>query len=290
MRGEQSYLFFNLFISLGSPPLARGTVLINSISSRLIFITPACAGNRAPYAQSKPLPWDHPRLRGGQFMAFSFSFFILGSPPLARGTDFRPSLSLLLVRITPACAGNSRHICRYPRRRWDHPRLRGEQKTALYTASMSMGSPPLARGTVLFTGQRGSSVGITPACAGNRSTRAAKSPWQRDHPRLRGEQDICEAVFKPSIGSPPLARGTDICEAGLYNHAGITPACAGNRRRSRKSFSASMDHPRLRGEQIAQLEQANNQLGSPPLARGTVTTACAASKRTGSPPLARGTD
>ena len=70
-------------------------------------------------------------------------------------------------RITPACAGNSRHIRRYPRRRWDHPRLRGEQLFFLRATQTVRGSPPLARGTVLKQFYHYGDGGITPACAGN---------------------------------------------------------------------------------------------------------------------------
>ena len=72
-------------------------------------------------------------------------------------------------------------------------------------------------------------------------------------------------------GSPPLARGTvlgGLC-GGLLN--GITPACAGNSLCSVHGTFILEDHPRLRGEQASRATLYIIMLGSPPLARGTVT-------------------
>ena len=51
----------------------------------------------------------------------------------------------------------------------------------------------------------------------------------------------------------------------------ITPACAGNRYAGLLHRPARRDHPRLRGEQIFPSAQKGVNIGSPPLARGTVT-------------------
>ena len=72
---------------------------------------------------------------------------MLGSPPLARGTEPCKRLMRGLKRITPACAGNSA-LCRiFPPARRDHPRLRGEQGLFFQGFMRDLGSPPLARGT-----------------------------------------------------------------------------------------------------------------------------------------------
>ena len=72
------------------------------------------------------------------------------------------------------------------------------------------------------------------------------------------------------MGSPPLARGT----ACQYTHAPpdqrITPACAGNRVVKRLKQFIGRDHPRLRGEQAVIYSVSVTGIGSPPLARGTV--------------------
>ena len=91
-----------------------------------------------------------------------------------------------------------------------------------------------------------------------------------DHPRLRGEQFKTAALSGSPLGSPPLVRGTGsfgVISIALHR---ITPACAGNRKRSQGQKSATADHPRLRGEQRTNATSPLRVPGSPPLARGTV--------------------
>ena len=127
MRGEQIKNLFTVLEKLGSPPLARGTVKVNTIQHDLYGITPACAGNRlrlcAYVAQLK----DHPRLRGEQRMPTKFEKITQGSPPLARGTGGFSPLLYRDFRITPACAGNRSSGTLRTLEFRDHPRLRGEQ-------------------------------------------------------------------------------------------------------------------------------------------------------------------
>ena len=151
----------------GSPPLARGTGKSPTVSPLYHGITPACAGNSGAWGYWRDCRWDHPRLRGEQLFCNEADEITLGSPPLARGTVFDILDSYPVLRITPACAGNSRlpEPCR--RQSEDHPRLRGEQCVHGYKHHTKLGSPPLARGTVCREGKIQCRTGITPACAGN---------------------------------------------------------------------------------------------------------------------------
>ena len=113
-------------------------------------------------------------------------------------------------------------------------------------------------------------TGITPACAGNSYPLPLSTTVHWDHPRLRGEQFGQKGKPNGYKGSPPLARGTGYSFAkGKMGH-GITPACAGNSCTVAPIFLLCQDHPRLRGEQRMALSSAFSFLGSPPLARGTV--------------------
>ena len=192
-----------------------------------------------------------------------------GSPPLARGTAHIVVVPPIVGRITPACAGNrSRLYCKSrpgitpacagnsARRKvklllsGDHPRLRGEQVALVLQVAPQQGSPPLARGTDFATRTERSGTRITPACAGNSTAHLRFPKLRRDHPRLRGEQEMHPLYGKHCVGSPPLARGT-VCGRLLHqDRAGITPACAGNSSRHCRSRRNGGDHPRLRGEQL----------------------------------------
>ena len=147
--------------------------------------------------------------------------------------------------------------------------MRGEQIKAIREIIAPAGSPPLARGTVLPPLVLCVLAGITPACAGNRYVggMAAGGIW--DHPRLRGEQIRQDRECARSLGSPPLARGTGIPRTSTTTWFRITPACAGNSCFGVPLSSGHWDHPRLRGEQIADAEKYAKWAGSPPLARGT---------------------
>ena len=115
------------------------------------------------------------------------------------------------LRITPACAGNSRCPFQLTSQGRDHPRLRGEQIASPLKVAEEMGSPPLARGTVQGAFEKSCRKGITPACAGNRSRSAVSCRALWDHPRLRGEQIVDITAESSDQGSPPLARGTEGC-------------------------------------------------------------------------------
>ena len=152
----------------GSPPLARGTVAVVNGKFDNARITPACAGNSMSTLSRPHIGRDHPRLRGEQFKTAALSGSPLGSPPLARGTVWSASTMYGLLRITPACAGNRHFQMARKQRLKDHPRLRGEQVKRKEGRSKMEGSPPLARGTEMRGHFGAESMGITPACAGNR--------------------------------------------------------------------------------------------------------------------------
>ena len=153
--------------TLGSPPLARGTVKTAIALKAQGGITPACAGNSHGLVTKLPPRKDHPRLRGEQITETLRDGDFVGSPPLARGTDNVAKCPPPAGGITPACAGNSWGGITAPPRRWDHPRLRGEQPLQPPLWPCHIGSPPLARGTVPQIASNRSNRGITPACAGN---------------------------------------------------------------------------------------------------------------------------
>ena len=170
LRGEQKIFFARFLPAKGSPPLARGTVHIQTRTTTSCRITPACAGNSVYLLSIMCCKRDHPRLRGEQLATTVGAQHILGSPPLARGTEGGAQMRPPQGRITPACAGNSRP---FSPRNWgsrDHPRLRGEQAVKNVSVARMVGSPPLARGTEELKAKAEELGRITPACAGNSNT------------------------------------------------------------------------------------------------------------------------
>ena len=136
----------------------------------------------------------------------------------------------MFSRFIPACAGNSVPLC--------------------FFLSFTVGSSPLARGTLVSQ----ASVTIFPAV----------------HPRLRGELISGRIIFTWLNGSSPLARGTR-CAGSLY-------------------LSSSAVHPRLRGElDINAIDACNTYRFIPACAGNSLLTLSNHLSRYGSSPLARGT-
>ena len=92
-----------------------------------------------------------------------------GSPPRVRGKDKPDEKKFTFGRITPACAGKSKHKWAVSNFRWDHPRVCGEKLRIVEVGRVKEGSPPPMRGKESRR-QIGIKIGgITPACAGKSS-------------------------------------------------------------------------------------------------------------------------
>ncbi len=91
-------------------------------------ITPACAGNSIISSKTSYVSKDHPRVCGEQHTRYYGFHRCLGSPPRVRGTVILILILILILRITPACAGNSLTAFTLKEIAEDHPRVCGEQR------------------------------------------------------------------------------------------------------------------------------------------------------------------
>ena len=192
---------------MGSPPHVRGKEVFDFYFAGVFGITPACAGKSNSRCPVLPLSEDHPRMCGEKDTVGLSSTNQVGSPPHVRGKG-SPWLCLrFLLRITPACAGK-RNPCW---NRWaitqDHPRMCGEKLSDLPPQKSTLGSPPHVRGKVNRTFAIPASKGITPACAGKRSTKKRFGRVLWDHPRMCGEKGAAPCQRFIVLGSPPHVRG-----------------------------------------------------------------------------------
>ncbi|KAB8287921.1 hypothetical protein DSM100685_1830 [Bifidobacterium avesanii] len=131
------------------------------------------------------------------------------------------------------------------------------------------GSSPPTRGTRLHELGHGLHHGIIPAYAGNTPRRSSRSPWKRDHPRLRGEHWRVSGRQGPRRGSSPPTRGTPSGRSDCPLNPGIIPAYAGNTRHGAHRGNHPRDHPRLRGEHPEAVGWPTDAQGSSPPTRGT---------------------
>ena len=196
---------------LGSPPRVRGEASGLKATKSASRITPACAGRSRKGKRIRNADGDHPRVCGEKCHARGSPARRRGSPPRVRGEVHVCLEDLRGVGITPACAGRS--WC-YQHRRGlfkDHPRVCGEKRGSPPAVARRAGSPPRARGEAQGPALRRGARGITPACAGRRTGMTTKQSYGRitpacagrsqsrlcalrsawDHPRVRGEKDVC---------------------------------------------------------------------------------------------------
>ena len=212
----------------GSSPLSRGIPMRVNDSKHHVRIIPALAGNTYKGGNPNEDAGDHPRSRGEYVQSLVPSSAVPGSSPLSRGIPPPLPLTIAMVRIIPALAGNTCSTCANPRASWDHPRSRGEYDDLLCQRETCEGSSPLSRGIPRTNSSRCTCPRIIPALAGNTRSPGCIRICSRDHPRSRGEYML--PWWKPcwTRGSSPLSRGI-LCFAGNgCSRGGIIPALAGN--------------------------------------------------------------
>ena len=149
-------------------PRLRGELAVNSgyLTSNPRFI-PACAGNSGVRSVHKSFVPVHPRLRGELCTEPKLLTIAFGSSPLARGTLHNRLSVFVYPRFIPACAGNSVFRDSRMEREPVHPRLRGELRSAPIVEIQTLGSSPLARGTLRHMPAPDWKERFIPACAGN---------------------------------------------------------------------------------------------------------------------------
>ena len=191
MRGELAFTKPAHSCGVGSSPLARGTQIVQDISTAIRRFIPACAGNSRRKTMKDHVFAVHPRLRGELISGRIIFTWLNGSSPLARGTRCAGSLYLSSSAVHPRLRGeldiNAMDACNTYR---FIPACAGNSLLTLSNHLSRYGSSPLARGTRISASSASCSTRFIPACAGNSAR-------------------LCH-VQKPSTGSSPLARGTHL--------------------------------------------------------------------------------
>ena len=192
----------------------------------------------------------------------------VGSPPRVRGKVSERLTRGNYARITPACAGKRPLPSSGDTRARDHPRVCGEKAITLHMRAKVAGSPPRVRGKDVNFQTDYDKRGITPACAGKRTTGMHRDWFAEDHPRVCGEKTSISRPTTTSAGSPPRVRGKGRLVKVYPWRCRITPACAGKRWASCSLPEAVWDHPRVCGEKWNSAWSSIKDWGSPPRVRG----------------------
>ena len=225
---------------------------------------------------------------GEKFLLSLSAFVILGSPPRVRGKDKTFVVTSSGERITPACAGKSHILCSCKISSKDHPRVCGEKAVWHTLRVESAGSPPRVRGKDKIFCSKNLEKGITPACAGKRHMTGVLSQGTQDHPRVCGEKTRHKPYRRFVSGSPPRVRGKAVYGHRPGGGGGITPACAGKRKRVRGIDRPAEDHPRVCGEKVTVSSGVSPPMGSPPRVRGKGRARCSSTRQTRITPACAG--
>ena len=187
----------------------------------------------------------------------------MGSPPHTRDKCPMWGLTTPHFRIIPAYAGQIEGICiRYPAR-WDHPRIRGTNKTHSRAFFVLAGSSPHTRDKWENHRNYRGWIGIIPAYAGQMIEKLLIYINFRDHPRIRGTNSKEEKTFCTALGSPPHTRDKLPPLALMVIESGITPAYAGQILWCKKLYCSNWDHPRIRGTNVDTFVPLGIPEGSP---------------------------
>ena len=129
-----------------------------------------------------------------------------------------------------------------------HPRSRGENGQGHHERPPFGGSSPLTRGKLTNSRYTLVTPGLIPAHAGKTPGRQCPCPYQRAHPRSRGENRALDTL--------------NMCQVWLI------PAHAGKTRRGWMISGCHRAHPRSRGENRSISRPRAGRMGSSPLTRG----------------------
>ena len=193
-----------------------------------------------------------------------------GSSPLARGTRDPAFDAGRGPRLIPARAGNTFLNSFTSQKTQAHPRSRGEHWVEDDDENIYRGSSPLARGTRVPPYSETQTYRLIPARAGNTTGGRKPRCYWAAHPRSRGEHPAPIARQALSLGSSPLARGTHVQAGAVASVVRLIPARAGNTSLFSQISVAAAAHPRSRGEHCEALRLSPSDIGSSPLARGTL--------------------
>ena len=149
-----------------------------------------------------------------------------------------------------------------------HPRSRGENRLRPCTSTTRRGSSPLTRGKRWRWSSTWRWVRLIPAHAGKTLPGAGGCEGPPAHPRSRGENLKCGCFAVATLGSSPLTRGKPSSPSHARQARGLIPAHAGKTSCSWGILYQLWAHPRSRGENTGEIEDAVREAGSSPLTRG----------------------
>ena len=273
----------------GSSPRVRGKRCAIGHQITNMRIIPARAGQTASVERRGRGQTDHPRACGANRGRAPRRDFERGSSPRVRGKQ--PSLGscMLLSRIIPARAGQTRHCGVWVAQYADHPRACGANCPAGTSKMNGVGSSPRVRGKLAAHVLACRLHRIIPARAGQTRSRSCPPRTRRriiparagqtgwfmlagtvcpDHPRACGANHSDPRSPRVHSGSSPRVRGKQVGQLVEDTNPRIIPARAGQTSAMAASAVCRTDHPRACGANSFKSGEKGALLGSSPRVRG----------------------
>ncbi len=267
-RGADHDLDFDLMVSEGSSPLARGGRAVGGGGGGWGGLIPAGAGRTSLPPRRTTCTRAHPRWRGADSASSGRCRCRAGSSPLARGGPGEVDVRVVLVGLIPAGAGRTTAPSLSSRATRAHPRWRGADTGGRFSLTRASGSSPLARGGPSAMRRQEARDGLIPAGAGRTTSTTRSGAPSRAHPRWRGA-DLCSSALASRLsGSSPLARGGHVRDRQVRVGRRLIPAGAGRTGPRARLSCGSAAHPRWRGADHRRGALLPAKAGSSPLARG----------------------
>ena len=146
--------------------------------------------------------------------------------------------------------------------------MRGENQNHLMNALPPHGTSPRARGKHAWGLAKPRLRRNIPACAGKTFLASPGSRWGKEHPRVRGENIPRFQLRHRVKGTSPRARGKLVHGFRVVTNSRNIPACAGKTVCAAVIRSRIAEHPRVRGENVAEDQIEAVKGGTSPRARG----------------------
>ena len=246
--GENSPPSSPSLCAAGSSPRGRGKLSYSPRCSQTHRLIPAWAGKTthdADYRRNKPA---HPRVGGENSRAAAMSSFAAGSSPRGRGKHLCMLSAPLRGRLIPAWAGKTHTAFPTTHPSSAHPRVGGENTSCVAVAIFAAGSSPRGRGK--------------PETPESWATSSVA------HPRVGGENYVNSADIAQMPGSSPRGRGKPQTASYTPSRPRLIPAWAGKTKTLPAHHVSSEAHPRVGGENRAEIAALQTRAGSSPRGRG----------------------
>ena len=229
---------------------------------------PACAGTTNKNAYKKSRCEIQPRVCGDYASGMKYICSVYDTTPRVRGLPIVVDDGVERRRYNPACAGTTALRAAARERSAIQPRVCGDYRTTMLSATPWLDTTPRVRGLPSSTVSRLYAVRYNPACAG--TTRACHPArcLQPIQPRVCGDYIIAKLFYDIASDTTPRVRGLRGAMSHRLLRCRYNPACAGTTDRRRPLLDALMIQPRVCGDYFAALYVPVRVIDTTPRVRG----------------------